>query len=85
MIIKPLPCDGTNASICVSPGDKVTIYNKIGGRLEIPVLRSLEMENIVIDSSDSNIDFPSISTCLEDKIICCTQVDIEDGTCSLRI
>jgi len=63
----------------------VTVYNKIGGRLEIPVMRSLIIENVIFDSSDSNVDFDDSSTCLEDKTVCCTQTDLEDGTCSLLI
>jgi len=71
-----LSCDGSNSDICVEEGEKVTVYNKIGGRLKIPVLRSLTLENIIIDSSDSNIIFSD--DCASEKQACCSTTDISD-------
>jgi len=73
VIIMPLPCDGSNADICVTDGEKVTIYNKVGAGFEFPVWRSLEIKNIIIDWVDSVISLQDStnSGCLSSKEVCC--------------
>ena len=70
LVIKPEPClaDSSNAATCVADTDSVTIFNKIGGEIEFPVLRSLKIERIIIDSIDSIIHLSEDSSnCLSTK------------------
>jgi hypothetical protein len=72
LVLMPEPCIGTNADTCVTDGDQVTLYNKIGGNLEIPVLRSLTITDIIIDSVDSIISVNDDPLgCLSNKEVCC--------------
>lgn len=56
MTIMPYYCTN-NPSICVAPGSKVTIYNKIGSAFTLLVGSGLTLDSIVIDSLDSSVAF----------------------------
>lgn len=81
VIIKPLPCTGSNSATCVASDEKVTIYNKIGADFEFPIWRSLEIYDIIIDYADSLISLKDTANkgCLSSKEKCCKLNSNEDG------
>lgn len=76
IIVKPLACGTTRKGELVS-GDhctsdktsKVTIYNKIRERFQLPVYVKLRLERVVIDSIDSILPFGT--PCLSEPRACC--------------
>jgi len=70
MTIIPYFCTN-NTTICVSPGSKVTIYNKIGDAFTLLVGSGLTLDSIVIDSLDSIVGYNPAESCLSYGTQCC--------------
>ena len=77
--------------MCNNSGAPVTLVNKIGGFFSIPVPKSLRVEHIHFDFSDSLLSYPNSPICSGSKLFCIynaatrdlLSTDPEECPCSL--